>query len=419
MRAISLVLAIGLTIACSSKKKDAGHEAEPPVQTPPSQTPGQTPSPAAKPKWYRVELLAADDTRIPFFLAVPPPDQTGATMLMGARTSAVDIAWQGDRSFKLPFRILSAELSAAIADDGTLAGKWTLDSKAWGKHELTLRGVEIDDPGKSPLFEAATGEAARDTSGVWRLNFSTSGIARLKVSCAGKRAEALLTFSTGNRVALSGNSTGNTLRLAAFDGSTPSILIANLETGEGEWKAGPSMEWRETFKGAPSADFDIQTGLTVDNPGGVQVEGVDLGALAGKPHIVELAASWCATCKYAMPFLVEVYSEFHPKGLEMITLAYEFTEDEAHNDKMARALKEEYSLPWDVIAVHGSSDDMAEIMPRGLDGDLSGFPISIFVSRSGKIVDVHAGFAPDPDTPEYKKLSAEYRGKVERLLAAP
>jgi thiol-disulfide isomerase/thioredoxin len=43
--------------------------------------------------------------------------------------------------------------------------------------------------------------------------------------------------------------------------------------------------------------------------------------------VVELAGSWCAACRSAAPFLVELYREYQPRGLHMVSLRYEFSDD--------------------------------------------------------------------------------------------
>ncbi|CAG1020982.1 glutathione peroxidase [Patescibacteria group bacterium] len=61
---------------------------------------------------------------------------------------------------------------------------------------------------------------------------------------------------------------------------------------------------------APEIIFSTTTG-----------EQVALSKLRGKPVLITFWATSCASCIKEVPHLIELYREFHPKGLELIAVA--------------------------------------------------------------------------------------------------
>jgi hypothetical protein len=119
---------------------------------------------------------------------------------------------------------------------------------------------------------------------------------------------------------------------------------------------------------------------------------------------------------YAAPFMVAMYEKYHPRGLAMVTLTYEFTDDAAYNRQQAEAFKKKYGVTWEVIPVAGELDSAADILPPTLDGiDLSGLPLAIFLRPDGTIHHFHSGF-PATGTEHYKALTAQYESWIQDLL---
>tara|TARA_R110002096_G_scaffold16898_1_gene57644 strand:+ start:93341 stop:94639 length:1299 start_codon:yes stop_codon:yes gene_type:complete len=419
-------LAIVAMLGCNKKGQDdeAPASATPVQQAPPAHEVKETP-PKETWTWYRVRLASVEPrATVPFFLKVPSPETKGAAEIrVGEESLQIPITWRGASSFELDFEIFPVTMKASLVED-QLVGSWIQDSGSWGRAELAFEASVVADPHSWRLFpgEAPPVKAAQ-TSANWRLEMPDSGLAQLSLSIEAESAHGTILFESGNRISLAGRVGPSSVNLAGFDGTSAYVLTAKKNTDSalqsGQWLAGPSLAWQETFVGESASDFELTVGPTVAaKKSRVQITGVDLKGYAGKPTIIELAGSWCITCRYAAPFLREIYAELHPKGLEMLTLAYEFTDDEDYNDTQAREFKEQYSVDWEVTAVHGAPDSFDDIMPKGFKGiDVSGFPISIFVDREGYVTHVHAGFPASKNSEDYKKVTREYRDHARQLLA--
>jgi thiol-disulfide isomerase/thioredoxin len=261
---------------------------------------------------------------------------------------------------------------------------------------------------------------------VWRLALKDSGTARLVLDQQAPGDFAgILYFDTGNIVYLAGNGRGDALVLTGFDGTASYrlelALGADRTRARGKWLAGHKLDWREPLTATRGADFRLVAKPRPVRPGG-KIVLPDLPALAALPRgplLIELSASWCSACKSSAPSFVELYREYHPRGLEMVTLLYELTDDPALDAKQAEAFKQTYGLSWPVIPVPGGTEDFGDILPRGLSGiDFSGFPIALFLAPDRSLVALHAGFpAADAAEGELRRVKAELRAHAEALLA--
>lgn len=360
--------------------------------------------------------MATERGDVPFFLG-------DGKMVIGAKEEKVDTRWTGD-GVVVDFPMYSTRIEAKRAAGGALTGAWRSTSKPWGETEVKLTAKEVAGPDASGLFEMEgvpvdLGEATT----VWRVKTAESGDAKVVLEQTSPGGFfATIYFESGNIVHMGGTARGDEVRLGAFDGTSPYLLTAKLAADRksfaGRWTSGQKMDWREDVTATRGPDFELRPKVRPKTKGIV----LDLEQLApykGKPVIVELAGSWCHTCARAAPFLVELYEKYHPRGLEILTLSYEFTDDAAYNRAQAEKFRREYGLPWSVVPIHGAVEDAFDIIPSELtDVDASGFPIAIFVRRDGTVLDVHAGFPVSQAGAgnEYDKVSQRYEEQVRTLL---
>ncbi|WP_065218758.1 MULTISPECIES: TlpA family protein disulfide reductase [Butyricimonas] len=82
--------------------------------------------------------------------------------------------------------------------------------------------------------------------------------------------------------------------------------------------------------------------LTLQAPDGTSFK---LHEVKGKLKLVDFWASWCKPCRAGNPELVEIYKEFHDKGLEIIGVSLDDS-----RELWAEAIKKD-GLPW----IHGST----------------------------------------------------------------
>jgi thiol-disulfide isomerase/thioredoxin len=384
-----------------------------------SSTPIDAPAAAAS-QWYLASVGDAQGTAIPFFLQLPAsgnealiatgPDRVRAKLVSGPPKVVVE------------FDILHTKIEAAAKPDGGLEGTWASSSKSWGTASLSFRAKPVAGPDPALRFPAAPGP---DVSGVWKVGLTKPGeFGKLVITRGeGNALTATIGFQGGNLAFIAGNQDGRTIRLSAFDGSSPYLLVAEVdEKGQkltGSWTAGQALAWTEKLAGEKSPAFvlELQTKLAAARPK-LKLPELAKPPYAGRPVIVELGGSWCPACGHASKKLRALREQYASQDLQVLTLAYEFTDDSAYNKQQAEAFKAKYGMTWDVIPVDGGLDKYNEILPPEIkDIDASGFPITIFVARDGGIEGFHSGFPPEHWGALHKDALADFDRLASKIVA--
>lgn len=96
----------------------------------------------------------------------------------------------------------------------------------------------------------------------------------------------------------------------------------------------------------------------------------------GKYVLFEFWASWCGPCRADIPRLKEIYSTYHPKGFEVISLSID-----TKRDDWVKAVQEEKLTEWPQFI-----DTNA--LRNGLTSTyrVSGIPLNLLIDPKGKIV---------------------------------
>ena len=97
-----------------------------------------------------------------------------------------------------------------------------------------------------------------------------------------------------------------------------------------------------------------------------------------KVVLIEFTASWCGPCRGEMPNIVEVYNQYHGKGLEVVSIGYEDTTDNL------KKMIEEDKVPFTMISEELSKDDPRRL-PSGYYG-VDGIPEIFLIGKDGRII---------------------------------
>jgi thiol-disulfide isomerase/thioredoxin len=123
---------------------------------------------------------------------------------------------------------------------------------------------------------------------------------------------------------------------------------------------------------------------------------VNLKDFSNKVVIIDFWATWCGPCREEIPHLNKLYEDYRGKGLEIIGISMDTDEPESIK-KFTKEFRMEYTV---VIGNEGVAQDF---------GGLLGYPTTIILDRSGKMVKRFTGFQPS-FLPEMEKTLGRLLG---------
>ena len=126
----------------------------------------------------------------------------------------------------------------------------------------------------------------------------------------------------------------------------------------------------------PSAKTSYLPGLSPVNG-----TNVTLSDYKGKVILIDFWATWCGPCKVEIPWFVELQTKYGKDGLQALGVSVDDTVDKL------KPYVAELKMNYPVLQGLGH-DDMQDAY-----GPLWGIPVTVVISRDGKICTKHIGFS--------------------------
>jgi thiol-disulfide isomerase/thioredoxin len=101
----------------------------------------------------------------------------------------------------------------------------------------------------------------------------------------------------------------------------------------------------------------------------------------GQVIMLNFWATWCGPCKYEIPAFVELQDQYRDQGVVFLGFSVDDTVEQL------RPFAEQYQMNYPVI-VGAGRDDVQEAY-----GPIWGIPVTVMISRDGKICKRHMGLA--------------------------
>lgn len=379
----------------------------------------KTPEPAAEGPWYRVELFYKGVGELPFFMQLPPERQNGPVKVVnGDETTEFKIEWRDqEATITSPWNYVSV-MEAQLDATGTLHGTWTRNTPLWGEvvRELVARPIDKPDPQlRFPGDESPT----TDVAGIWEFRFDQhkEGKGVLEQTKDGVVRGYIKPGQLGDIRFLAGNVRGNKLQLSHFNGNAANLVIAEVAPDGSSMSGLMSMQnvWNEKFTAKKVDDFEFVNKVHLKK-GKKTVSLLGLDKYRGKPTLAIIFATWCSSCNDAAPYLRDLYAEYHPKGLEILSVAYDLSMDEKANLAELEAFRKKYDVKWEMLQVPCTPETWPEVMPPELVG-WDGLPILMLVKPDGSVQTVFGGWFGPATGEEGQKRQKWFEGAVDALVA--
>ena len=381
---------------------------------------------------WRVLLHRKDGKDIAFNFEVKDSARKKILYIRNAaeRLLVDDISIQGDSVLiRLPF--FESQLRAVVTRDGDLEGVWL---------------KRLADSYQSVPFTAYYNQAFRfsvskkpaaDIGGRWAADFLAPGDKKSTLRVGEfeqKDGRVTGTFldPTGDLRYLEGVVDGDSLKLSCFDGGhaylfTARIDDANMLSG-GDYFAGAVS--RETWTAVKDAAAKLPDEYTLTkwkkDSAQLDFSFLDLDGKTVSIHderfrnkvvLIQIMGSWCPNCMDETRFLSGFYDQYHSKGVEIIALAYERSEDFARSQGSLRSFQQRFQVKYPVLITGVTVSD-----PRRTEKTLPqleeivGFPTTIFADRQGRIQKIHTGFNGPGTGEHYEEQKKEFYSIVDGML---
>lgn len=136
----------------------------------------------------------------------------------------------------------------------------------------------------------------------------------------------------------------------------------------------------------------------------------------GKAIIVDIMGTWCHNCMDAAPLLQRMYSDFYSQGLEVVSLAFEITDNLELARKNLLLFQERYGISFTVLFCGSTSKSNVDLVLRSQLNNFSAYPTALFIDRKGVVQYIHEGFKGPGTGEEYQRQVELYYALTRKLL---
>jgi thiol-disulfide isomerase/thioredoxin len=315
--------------------------------------------------------------------------------------------------------------------DGSLSGVWIKgtsgDFQNWPFFAI---------PNQNFRFAKNQGSAVQNISGKWDVTIQRpNGTPRKAVADfeqSGDKITGSFITPSGDYRFLEGIVTGDSLKLSTFDGAHAYTFYAKITSAEkitgGVYLSG--INGKETWTAVKNKDVKEpqQEEPTKLKPGESKLNftfndlddkpvSINDDRFKNKVVVVQIMGSWCPNCLDETKFLSDFYNEYRSKGVEIVSLAYEYTTDLERSKKSLSKFQKLFNVQYPMLITGVTSTDeqkTEKTLPQLTP--IRAFPTSIFLDRKGNVREIHSVFY-GPGTKQYfEEYKKVFKNIVDGLL---
>lgn len=235
---------------------------------------------------------------------------------------------------------------------------------------------------------------------------------------------------TGDYRFLSGHDGGDRFSMSCFDGSHAFYFEGTIKGDSivnGKFISG--AHWQEPWVAKRNDKFQLRNpdSLTYLKPGFTKVdfnfknlEGKNVSLqdekFKNKVVIIQIMGSWCPNCMDETKFLAPFYDKYNSKGLEVVALAFERTDDFNKAVSNIQRSKTRFNAKYEfLITMKTGKDQASEALP--MLNEVMAFPTTIYIDKKGVVRKIYTGFNGPATGDAHTKFVEDTTRFVEKLLA--
>lgn len=374
-------------------------------------------------KWRGEIALSEGSVNMPFNMEVEgkAPNQK-IYLINGEERILLDEIKRSEDSVSIPMHIFDAEIVAKV-EEAKLTGSFIRPNIYTLPFKATMSDQRFTDKLEKP---------AGNISGKWAVNFiKPDGKKNFAIGLFTQKGNNLTgTFmtKTGDYRFLDGIVTGNKLKLSTFDGSHAYLFEAEIEGDSlknGHFWAGKTGHYQWEAKKDETVELPDANSLTFLKEGyetisfefpnleGKQVSLTD-EKFKDKVVIVQILGSWCPNCMDETAFYAPFYKEYKDKGVEIVGLAYETTDEFSEAQRKLKRMQKRFDIQYEMLFA-GRPGGAAKSLP--MLNHVMSFPTSIVIDKTGKVRQIHTGFSGPGTGKYYEEFVHEFTALIDKLIA--
>lgn len=385
-------------------------------------------------------LQLNDSIKLPFYFEVKNSKDGFYIEIINAKEQIkVDEISFKDDSLIIKMPVFDSEFRVKVVDGSLIKGNWNNHARK--------------DKNSIPFYASYCAKKCEDESvfpshlyfsidGKWECDFSpgtkniSKAIGKIKQLDPNKYISGTFLTETGDYRYLEGRLNNNqTFYLSCFDGAHAFLFTGEVRKGapmkdsiiNGHFYSG--AHHHETWVAKRNDNFELRNpdSLTYLKPGFTKVdfnfknlEGKNVSLqdekFKNKVVIIQIMGSWCPNCMDETKFLAPFYDKYNSKGLEVVALAFERTDDFNKAVSNIQRSKTRFDAKYEfLITMKTGKDQASEALP--MLNEVMAFPTTIYIDKKGVVRKIYTGFNGPATGDAHTKFVEETTRFVEKLLA--
>lgn len=381
---------------------------------------------------WKAELFNQYHQSIPFLFDVVDSSGKSIIKIYNADETLIvdDIQYVND-SVKIVMPFFDSEFMVYVYPD-SLVGRWT---KIFANRKVSMPVKAYFN--NANRFVVKNNVVNKNVEGTWDAyfmseDFKDTSNAIGEFTVVGDKVYGTFLSTTGDYRYLEGKTDGNTIYLSTFDGSHAYLFVAEISADKkklinGVFYSGWNSKeiWSATKNAsAKLPDTDkltfLKEGYSEINFKFKNLEGKEISLsdeyYKNKVVLVQIMGSWCPNCMDETNYLVPLYNVYKDKGLEIIGLCYERSEDFSVASKNVLNMKRRLNIPYQLLIPGANKKGFVNESLPMLQNFIA-FPTLIVVDRNHKVRKIHTGYSGPATGKHYVEFKTEFESYIKKLLS--